>query len=195
MNIDRSQITAGILAGGAARRLGGIDKGWYVLDGRALVEHTLARLEPQAGHLLISANRSLDRYRGLGCEVAMDRAPGHGGPLQGLASLLHATSTPYLLVVPVDTPALPEDLGQRLAEAMTPGIDLVCARAAQRRQPLHALMRRQVLAPLETALAADMARVTDWQARLAVAEVDWPQADAFANINAPSDARAWQEPR
>ncbi|MES1948549.1 molybdopterin-guanine dinucleotide biosynthesis protein A [Salinisphaera sp. C84B14] len=195
MKIDRSQITAGVLAGGAGRRLGGIDKGWYVLEGRALVEHTLARLQPQTGSLLISANRSLARYRGLGCEVVRDRQPGHGGPLQGLASLLHAASTPYLLVVPVDTPALPDDLGQRLAAAMTPGIDLVCARAAGRRQPLHALMHRRVLAALEEALAAGTARVTDWQARLAVAEVDWPQAQAFANINAPGDARAWQDTR
>jgi molybdopterin-guanine dinucleotide biosynthesis protein A len=160
-----------------------------------LIEQTLARLEPQVGHLLISANRSLARYRTFGHEVVVDREPGYAGPLMGLASLLRAAPTPYLLVVPVDTPALPRDLGVRLAAAMTPDIDLVCARAGQRRQPLHALMHTRVLASLEVALAAGMARVTDWQGGLTVREVDWPEASTFANINAPRDVQAWSSTR
>ena len=195
MKIDSSQITAGVLAGGAARRLGGFDKGWYRVDGRLLIEHTLARLEPQVGHLLISANRSLARYRALGHEVVVDRESGYAGPLMGLASLLRAAPTPYLLVVPVDTPALPRDLAVRLGAVMTPDIDLVCARAGQRRQPLHALMHTRVLATLEAALTAGMARVTDWQGRLTVREVDWSEASAFANINAPRDVQAWSRTR
>ncbi|WP_353219816.1 molybdenum cofactor guanylyltransferase MobA [Salinisphaera sp. S4-8] len=193
MDIDRSQITAGILAGGAGRRLGGQDKGWYALDGRPLIAHTLARVQDQAGQVLISANRSLDRYRALGFAVITDATPGHAGPLMGLASLLRAVRTPYLLVVPVDTPALPRDLGARLAAAMTPAIDLARARAGGRCQPLHALMHRRVRASLDTALDEDIARVTDWQARLTVCDVDWPQASAFANINAPRDLQTWRD--
>ncbi len=47
MSIARERITAGILAGGAGRRLGGIDKGWYVLAGQPLICRTLMRIAPQ----------------------------------------------------------------------------------------------------------------------------------------------------
>ncbi|WP_207233541.1 NTP transferase domain-containing protein [Salinicola tamaricis] len=47
--------------------MGGEDKGWVELAGRPLIEHVLARLRPQVGALMISANRHLPRYRGLWC--------------------------------------------------------------------------------------------------------------------------------
>ena len=53
----------------------------------------------------------------------------------------------------------------------------------------------QLREAVEAALAAGMARVTDWQGGLTVREVDWPEASAFANINAPRDVQAWSRTR
>lgn len=195
MSVMREQITAGILAGGAARRLGGRDKGWYPLDGQALIEHTISRVAPQAVGVLISANRSLDRYRALGWPVVADTGSDYRGPLAGLVRLLECAPTEYLLVVPVDTPRLPLDLGARLGSVMRPDVDIVVAQANGRRQPLHALMRRDLAAGLAEALAAGVARVGEWQDSLRLQTVDWPDGDAFANINAPTDAQRLAKPR
>ena len=81
-------ITGLILAGGRGSRMGGVDKGLQLLDGRPLVEHALERLRRQAGErlagCLVNANRNLDVYRALGVPVWPD--PGTGpaafpGPL------------------------------------------------------------------------------------------------------------------
>ncbi|MES1928731.1 molybdopterin-guanine dinucleotide biosynthesis protein A [Salinisphaera dokdonensis CL-ES53] len=189
MKATREQITAGILAGGAGRRLGGVDKGWYVLDKRPLVEHTITRVQPQTAAVIISANRSLDRYRTLGWPVVSDEDATYRGPLAGIARLLQAASTPYVLIVPVDTPQLPANLAVHLAAALDTDIDLCVARCGGRRQPLHALVRRELAGGLTRAVAEGVSRVTDWQDALRIRVVDWPECDAFANINAPADAR------
>ena len=58
-------VSAVILAGGRATRMGGDDKGWVPLAGQPLIVHVLERLRPQVDEVLINANRSEDRYRQL----------------------------------------------------------------------------------------------------------------------------------
>ena len=70
-----SEITGVILAGGLARRMGGVDKGRQLLDGKPLVEHVAARLAPQVGTLLINANRSQSDYATLGYRLIGDALP------------------------------------------------------------------------------------------------------------------------
>ncbi|GAB3671745.1 molybdenum cofactor guanylyltransferase MobA [Salinisphaera aquimarina] len=193
MDMTREQITAGILAGGEGRRLGGIDKGWYEIGGRPLIEHTLARVETQCARAVISANRSLARYRALNLPVHVDDSDEFRGPLAGIVSVLRAATTPYVLIVPVDTPAMPADLAPCLADAMRPATELAVARCEDRVQPLHALMRRDVLADLETALFAGVRAVSEWHDRLSTVTVDWPDCAGFANINSEDDARALAE--
>jgi molybdopterin-guanine dinucleotide biosynthesis protein A len=42
-------ITGLILAGGRGSRMGGVDKGLALLDGRPMVSHVLDRLAPRSG--------------------------------------------------------------------------------------------------------------------------------------------------
>ncbi|MGN8159882.1 molybdenum cofactor guanylyltransferase MobA [Salinisphaera sp. RV14] len=190
MKIAPEQITAGILAGGEGRRLGGIDKGWYRVGDRPLIEHTIERVTPQVGHIVISANRSLARYRGLGYTVHGDDTDDHRGPLAGIAAVLKAAATPYVLIVPVDTPLLPLDLAARLAAAMRPETDLAVARTPDELHPLHALMRRSLLDDIQAALFSGVRRVTEWQQDIGRVVVDWAEAGPFANINSDQDAEA-----
>ncbi|KEZ76222.1 molybdopterin-guanine dinucleotide biosynthesis protein A [Salinisphaera hydrothermalis C41B8] len=190
MKISAEQITAGILAGGEGRRLGGVDKGWYVVADRPLIEHTLERVKPQVGRIVISANRSVPRYRGLGYTVHGDDTDDHRGPLAGIATVLKAAATPYVLIVPVDTPLLPLDLVSRLADAMRPDTDIAVARTPDELHPLHALMRRSLLDDIQAALFSGVRRVTEWQQDTARVVVDWADAEAFANINHDEDAEA-----
>lgn len=108
-------ITGGVLAGGEGRRLAGADKGLVRWRGQPLVQHVLTALQSQTHRQVISANRNLDVYACFGATVVLDGAG--GGPLAGLASLLAATETDWLLCVPCDAPVLPADLAARLLAA------------------------------------------------------------------------------
>ncbi len=108
-------MTGGILAGGEGLRMGGVDKGLVLFKGQPLVRHVLAALAPQAGECLISANRHIEAYESFGVRVLRDAAG--QGPLAGLAALLAAARSDWLLCVPCDAPYLPPDLGAMLHHA------------------------------------------------------------------------------
>lgn len=185
-------MTGLILAGGRARRLGGRDKGLVAVAGRPLVAHVLAALRPQTDSVLISANRNLDRYREFGVPVLADAHAGFAGPLAGIARGLAAAPAPLVLCVPCDAPLLPADLAPRLAAALTVAGGrrraLAVAHDGSRRQPLFALLRRDLHADLEAWIARGGRRVGDWVARLDPVEVDFAdRAGAFLNVNTPAD--------
>lgn len=100
-DVTPADVTLGILAGGRASRLGGLDKAWLHRDGRSQIESIIAELTPLVGAVLVSANRNAERYRALALDVVADAHP-DCGPVGGLHALAHACATPWLLTVPVD---------------------------------------------------------------------------------------------
>ena len=60
--IPRGDLTLGILAGGRASRLGGIDKAWLERGGTAQVTRIARRFDGECATVLVSANRDLPRY-------------------------------------------------------------------------------------------------------------------------------------
>ncbi|MEC9481713.1 MAG: molybdenum cofactor guanylyltransferase MobA [Halomonas sp.] len=183
-------ITLLVLAGGQGRRMGGEDKGWTEFAGRPLIEHVLARLHGQAGRAMISANRSLPAYRALGHPVVEDREGGYQGPLMGIWSGLCRAETPWVAVVPCDTPLLPRDLVSRLA-AGTGGHDIGMAHDGERSHPVVALLKRDLAGDLGEALAQGERKIGRWYERHAWCPVDFSDCpESFANLNSPQD-REW----
>ena len=78
------QITGLILAGGRGSRMGSIDKGLAQFGKQPMVQHVIARLQPQVQRLLINANQNLDTYAAFGAPVWPDAMPDFAGPLAGL---------------------------------------------------------------------------------------------------------------
>src|SRR3954468_21586075 len=117
MNIETGDITGVILAGGRGSRMGGVDKGLQNFNGMPLALHTLMRLQPQVGHVLINANRNLGAYESFGVPVWPDVLADFAGPLAGFLAGLENCETPWLVTVPCDTPLFPADLVERLAQA------------------------------------------------------------------------------
>ncbi|SHF13414.1 molybdenum cofactor guanylyltransferase [Modicisalibacter ilicicola DSM 19980] len=180
-------ITLLVLAGGQGRRMGGVDKGWTLLNGRPLIVHVLSRLEGQAGQVLINANRSLDAYGRLGPRVVSDLEGDFQGPLMGMLSGMATASTPWVLVVPCDTPALPETLVQRMVAGIGEN-DIAVAHDGQRAHPVVALIRRALVDDLRETLAAGERKIDRWYARHDWCHVDFSdQPLAFANLNSPRD--------
>ena len=82
--LDKKLITGLIFAGGRGSRMGNVDKGLQALQGEPMIRHTLKRLLPQVGHLMINANRNIEDYRAFGYPVYQDELEGFAGPLAGL---------------------------------------------------------------------------------------------------------------
>ncbi|TVS12581.1 MAG: molybdenum cofactor guanylyltransferase [Wenzhouxiangella sp.] len=190
--LNRNQITAAVLAGGMGRRMGGVDKGLVEIAGKPMVAWTLDALGPQAAHLMINANRSLADYAAFGLPVVEDRHGGFQGPLAGLHAVLSAATTPFVAVVPCDTPRLPADLVARLAAAMErDDTELATAEAGGRVHTLHGLFRRDLLEDLERALVAGERKPDAWYATRRWSRVDFNDAaSAFDNINTPEQREA-----
>jgi len=100
--IPATDITLGLLAGGRATRLGGIDKAWLTRDGMSQVERWRRRFAAETSAILVSANREPERYERIGLRPVADRTSADLGPLAGLDALAAACGTPWLLTLPVD---------------------------------------------------------------------------------------------
>jgi len=182
--------TGWVLAGGRARRFGGIDKGLIELAGRPLASWACERLRPQVDALLLNANRNLDAYAWLGFPVVSDGLPDFPGPLAGVLSGLEKSQSEWLLTVPCDTPFLPADLAARMRSVQSvTGADVVRAQAAGQVHFAVMLLHRGLAADLRASLAAGEHRVQAWQARHRTAEAEFDEAWAFFNINTQADLR------
>lgn len=184
----RDRVTAGILAGGRATRMGGRDKGLIDLAGRAMVEYVLDALRGQAARVLINANRSVDDYGRYGVPVVGDRHEGFLGPLAGMASLMAAADTEWLLTAPCDSPQVPADLGPRLWQAaVRDDAEIGVAHSGERLEPVFALLRCALLEDLEAYLEAGERKIDRWYARRRMTAVDFSdRAEMFVNVNTPS---------
>ena len=194
-----AEITGLILAGGRAQRMGGIDKGLVSFMGKPLIEHAITRLTPQAGTILINANRNHDRYAQYGHAVIADQHPDFAGPLAGFAAGLEHCNTEYLLSVPCDSPVFPLDLSEQMLEAMiNTKSDLVYASSedpsgAIWTQPVFCLMRRNVHQSLQDFLGQEGRKIDRWFETLRSSTVVFADEAAFTNTNTPEELQALEQ--
>lgn len=193
--IARDDITGLILAGGRGTRMGGTDKGLQPLRGVPMAMHTMMRLAPQTGAMLINANRNLSAYESFGVPVVTDPVPDFAGPLAGMLAGLEQCATGWMVTAPCDSPFLPADLVQRLAQAIEDeGADLampVTRDADGRRQiqPVFCLMPTRMLDSLVAYLNGGGRKIESWATSHRLAEVPFDDAQAFANINTLDELR------
>jgi molybdenum cofactor guanylyltransferase len=113
-----------VLAGGGARRLGGIDKASIEVGGRPLLERALAALQ-EARLLVVVGPR-----RATSVEVQWTHEkPAAGGPLEATAAGLQLVNAPLVVLLGVDHPfvdasvvgALLKAIGERDGAALSDG--------------------------------------------------------------------------
>ena len=141
--LTRDQLTLGILAGGQARRLGGVDKAFAQFQGQALLTRALAALGTGYAQTLISYNGNDERIARFGGAAVPDLRGHFPGPLAGLESLLRVASSEWLLTIPVDLRDIPGDLPEILCGELgsNPVGEGVAIGDADGLQPLVALWR------------------------------------------------------
>ena len=188
----REQVTGVILAGGRATRMGGVDKGLVPINGRPMIAWVIDALRPQVATVMINANRNHDRYGAFGCPVIDDGDSEFRGPLAGMASAMRVAETPWVAVVPCDSPLITGELVERLYAAVaSSGSPVAVAHDGERLQPVFALLACTLLADLAGYLDDGQRKIDRWYARHGYDSVDFSDVvESFANINAPEDRSA-----
>jgi len=195
MTLEPATITAVVLAGGRARRMGGIDKGLIPVCGRPMIEHVLETLRDQAGTIIINANRNLDTYGALGYKVVPDSDETFAGPLAGMSGGLHAAETPLCLTVPCDSPLIGADVARRLHEALhAGGADIAVAFDGERAHPVVNLMKTPLADSIDAFLAAGERKIDKWFDRHHWVHADFSdRPDYFINVNTEEERLALEQ--
>ncbi|MEU8249578.1 NTP transferase domain-containing protein [Nonomuraea sp. NPDC048916] len=133
-----------ILAGGQARRLGGVDKPGLAVGGRTMVERVVAAVPGALRVVVVGPERRL-----AGVVSAREDPPG-GGPVPALRAGLREVTAPWVVLLAGDLPFLAPAHLTPLLEARTPGAGgVVAVDAGGREQWLLGVWR---VAPLRAAL-------------------------------------------
>lgn len=195
MQQPQASITTVILAGGAARRMGGEDKGVTLLNGKAMISYVIERLAPQSSALTINCNRSQQAYAEFGYPLIEDTISGGLGPLAGVLSALEKSESDYVLSVPCDTPLLPSDLVERMLQTIEiEGAEACTVNDGDRLHPVVLLVKRSVLAGLRSYLSGGGRKVHDWFYSIRHCSADFSdQPEAFININTPQQLATLQQ--
>jgi len=187
----RSDVSALILAGGKATRLGGVDKATLVVEGRTIFERQVAALSASVAEIVVSAPRDVPGFRCVRDPVA------DGGPLAGIAAGLAAAATPWLLVLAGDMPWVTPALVERLLAETAEDVDAVGIRIDGLPEPLVCVLRVVACRPVVEArlargalkasrLLADGELRVAWLDEAALRAFD-PQLRVLFNVNVPED--------
>jgi molybdopterin-guanine dinucleotide biosynthesis protein A len=182
-------ITGIILAGGLARRMGGVDKGLIPFLNKPMIAHVVNQLKPQVSHILINANRETEAYEALGFSVIQDQIVNFAGPLAGLHAGMKHAKTEFVLSVPCDSPLVPNNLAIHLMHALEQNhADIAIAKTGPQTHPVFCLCRSNLVLDLEEFLAGGGRKVEDWQKKHSLTMVSFDdQSMAFSNINTLDD--------
>jgi molybdopterin-guanine dinucleotide biosynthesis protein A len=180
----RTDVSALILAGGKATRLGGVDKSALVVDGRTIFERQVEALREAVAEIIVSSPRDYPGFR------TVRDAVEDGGPLAGIAVGLAAARTPWLLVLAGDMPNVTRELVDRMLSRTRDDLDAVGIRIDGLPEPLACVLRvspcTQIVQERLTARVLKASRLlTD--AELRVDWIDDVPRRALFNVNEPED--------
>jgi molybdopterin-guanine dinucleotide biosynthesis protein A len=177
-----------VLAGGAARRLGGADKPAVRVGGRTLLDRVLAACS-DAGHTVVVGGR-----RPTVRPVRWAREePAGGGPVAALDAGVRAVTGDTAVVLSADLPFLTAGTVTRLRDALASGSGEAAflVDADGRDQPLVAAYRTEPLRRAIALLAAEYGGLAGLPLRLLSQELDLVRVDAepFAAF----DCDTWED--
>jgi molybdopterin-guanine dinucleotide biosynthesis protein A len=182
--IPPHDITALILCGGEARRLGGVQKALLDLHGQPLVSWLLLALASHVGALVISANEDTEHYASLGYPVVSDVHPGLG-PLGGVQSSLARVSTSWVFVCPGDMPYMDGRVLDRLRASVGSAV-AAYPFDGSRAHYLCALVRADSRTTLDAYLASSHRSVHGFLSAIGAVQVNMPDLrECFVNVNDP----------
>ena len=128
-----------VLAGGAARRLGGADKPMLEVDGTPMLARVLDAVSAAQARIVVGPPRSI----GDAVTWCQETPPG-GGPVAATAAALPLTTAPVIVLLAADLPWIAPAVAPLLA-ALRPSVDAAMLRTGDRSNYLAAAWHRRAL--------------------------------------------------
>ena len=187
-SITKKDVTAVILSGGRATRMGGQNKGLILFKDKPLISYVTNVVSENVNSILVSANKNLDLYQEFGTVIADDLAD-FQGPLAGISKAMHFANTPYLLVLPCDGPFVSSLLLERLIQSMQQNeVDICVASDGDKIHPTYSLININLKDSLDKFLQTGERKFGLWLKNNNALKVDFSdQPDIFINLNSPQD--------
>lgn len=190
---QRADVSGAILAGGEARRMGGVNKALLEVGGEPIVVR-LARTLGRLFRETVVVTRNPAPYQALGLRTATDLFARRSS-LTGLHAALHHAQAPFAFVTGCDTPFLRPGLVEILLEQISPDVDVVVpAQENGYFEPLCAVYSRACLEPMQRLLEQDTLQIIRLfplvrvrTVSVAVLRAEDPDLLSFANANTPED--------
>lgn len=149
--IAPKDITGGILAGGKSRRFG-TNKALYRWQEETFLDSVIRQVGSLVSEILISCSaENHSAYASYPYTKVVDRYP-DCGPLGGIASLLAACNTPYLLVLTCDMPLIDKELLSKLLQEKPSTAVCMCYSDGQT-APFPLLLNKQLQPEIEAQIA------------------------------------------
>jgi len=184
------KATGILLAGGKSSRMKK-NKAFLELEGKPLVERSLAVLKTVFSEVLISSNKP-ELYTGYGVPIILDEVLGRG-PLEGLYQGLKVATYDEVFFVACDMPFLRAELIHFLS-SWSPEYEVVVPHLQSGLHPLHAFYHRRCLPTIKSNLEAGRLKIIDFYPTCSVRHVGETELEAFSdlskvfcNVNTPED--------
>ena len=192
----RRTFAAVILAGGNARRLGGIEKGNIeISNGISIIEHLIKELTRADIHNIVISSNNFEPYQNYGLKIIPDIRTGLG-PIGGIESGLayFADRSDAVIFVPCDMPnitakeilALKKGVLEKdspIVFAETDGFFL---------HPLCAVVHNDLKKQISSAIDRGQRKIRDVWQQLGSARINFPNGIDFLNINNATDLDGWR---
>lgn len=181
-----SKVIGLILSGGAGSRLGGINKGLVMVEGKPLVQWVYDALLPQVHHIYISANEDIAEYQKVSPYILQDDEQFYrDGPLAGIHSIKDFVEPEDIIqVVTCDLPLLPNDLViKQLSKLQYENLDAVYPKDHEREHYGLLMFKAKHLDEIESLLVQKQRRIRDFLAQMNNDSLLFEDSTAFINGN------------
>ena len=196
--MSREVLAGAILAGGRARRFGNVPKGLIEIQpGLSIIAHEIEVMKAAGLQDLIIVSNDQKPYQGFGVAVVPDSKPGNG-PLGGIETALGYFAPRYsgVLMLPCDLPAITaREITSLKTDFFETKARVVFASVGSDWHPLCSVFHTGALADIRRAIDFGDLKIRHLWDRLGARNVEFDSPDAFYNINAPQDWKAWREKR
>ena len=179
-----------ILAGGKGSRLDGKGKLNQTFNDKTLLEQVYNTVKNQFSYVAVNVNNVKISTK-LNLEIVYDKYSDNIGPLAGIHAAICLGNKKlgkdgYVCTVPVDTPFLPKDLGERLHKNIFKNSSEVAfARSGNRVHPTIGIWKNNIKTKLEFSINKGVRKIDKFTSTLKVSYEDWliNKIDPFYNIN------------
>ena len=185
-----------IMAGGKSSRMNGIDKTLMEIKDHTLLSIVINKITHQTKYIVLNSNRDPSIFKNYNIKVIKDTISNHPGPLAGVLTGIewfykNNTNIKWVVSVPVDSPFFPNNLINKLYEAVIKSKKLIGVSSSNgRNHPVFSIWHISLMQPLQEALNSNIRKIDLFTKSYNPAVVDFSSSvDPFFNINTPEDLK------